>query len=382
MSTEKISLPQVMMLMVISRLSLTLVYFGTPPAFDQDVWWESFLAALVAIAIPWLTGRIARRFPQQTLLQVAELTLSRPVGRLIALLYLLYFLLVLTLNLRLVGEFFVFAFLTRTPIIVVIITVALLALWAVRSGVEVIGRFSQVIFPLLIASVFLIVLFLAQDIETKLLWPPRLSAVGPVPYLQDIINVSARTAEFAWLALLVPFVDQPAGLFRTAVRAQLWIGFAWVGMSVAIIGTLGRNFSPHFFPFYVSVQLVHVGDFLERPDVLFLSMWLFGMFLRITMLLWGTAVSAAQLLGLKTYRMMALPFAGIAATYALMIAGSFAEVQGFLAAEVFTPFGLIFVLLLPLLMLGVARLRRMRRPPPWQPPIQAGATAPGGESAE
>lgn len=366
---EKLSLTQVMMLLVTSRLSLTLVYFGTPPAFDQDVWWESFLAAMVAIAIPWLLGRISRRFPQQTLLQAADLTLTRPVGQGITLLYVLFFLLLLSLNLRLVGEFFAFAFLTRTPISLLIAVVAALALWAARAGIEVLGRMGQLIFPLIVGSLFLIVALIAHELDLRLLWPPRLAAAGPVPYMQDLVNVAARTAEFAWLGLLVPFVDQPSGLFRTAARAQLWIGVAWVVMSVAIIGSLGRDFSAHFFPFYVVARMVRVADFLERIDAVFLSMWLFGMLLRISMLLWAASVSTAQLLGLPNYRAVAVPLVGIAAIYALMMAGPFAEVESYLAAEVFTPLGLIFVLILPALVLGVARVRQLRRPPPWNPPM-------------
>lgn len=369
MSTEKLSVTQVMMLLVVSRLSLTLVYFGTPPAFDQDVWWESFVAALTAMAIPWLMHRIQQRFPQQTLPLVAELALSRPLGKVITLLYLLFFLLLLSLNLRLVGEFFIFAFLTRTPISVVIGIVAFLAVCATRAGIEVIGRIGQLIFPLLFGSIFLIIGLLAKDLDLGLLWPPRIITVGPVSYVQDLVNVSGRTAEFAWLAMLVPFVNQPSGLLRAAVRAQLWIGAAWVAMSVAIIGTLGRDFTPHYFPFYVAVRMVSVADFLERIDAVFLSMWLFGMFLRIAMLLWATSICATQLLELHNYRAVAVPFAGIASTYAVMMAGSFAEVQSYLAAEVFTPLGLIFVFLLPALMLGVATVRRMRLPPPWQPPM-------------
>lgn len=368
MKLEQISPTQVMMLLVVSRLSLTLVYFGTPPAFDQDVWWESFLAALAGIGVAWLIERITRRFPEQTLLEVAELTLSRPVGKLIALLYLLFFLLLLSLNLRLVGEFFIFAFLVRTPITVVILTVAFLALWATRAGIEVISRASQFVFPLLLGSIFLIVLLLVPDLKLKLLFPLRLTVAGPIPYLQDLINVSARTAEFAWLALLVPSITKPSGLLRTVVRAQLWIGFTWMVMSIAIIGTVGRDFTPHFFPFYVAVRVVRVADFIERIDAVLLSMWLFGMFLRLSMLLWAASISAARLFGIANYRIVSIPLVGIAATYSVMMAGSFAEVQRYLSAEIFTPVGLLFVLLLPLLMLIVGRVRRLRRPPRWQPP--------------
>jgi spore germination protein KB len=376
-TSERISLTQVMMLMVISRLSLTLVYFGTPPGIRQDVWWQSFFAALTGLLFLWVFDRIWRRFPTQTLFQVAEAVLGRSLGRLVSFLYLLFFLVNLSLNLRLVGEFFLYAFLPRTPIIVIIGIVTALAAWASHEGIEVIGRAGQVVFPLLIGSILLIVGLLAKDIKLHLLLPPVILYTGPLPHLQDMISVAARTVEFAWLGLLVPSVGDPRRLFGAAVRAQIWQGAVWVVMSIAIIGVLGRAIEEHYFPFFAAARMVHVADFLERIDSVFLAVWLFGMYLRLAVLLWSTALSTAQCLGLQSYRPLVLPIAGIAVSYSIAQARTFSELRGYLAPEIFTPFGLLFVFVFPVLLLGVAVVRRMRgAPPPWIPPIEPSATPP------
>jgi spore germination protein KB len=362
------------MMMVISRLTLSLVYWGTPPAVRQDRWWESFFAAMAGLLLLWVFDRIWRRFPTQTFLQVAETVLGRPLGKLVSLLYLLFFFLMVSLNLRLVGEFFLYAFLPRTPIIVVIGVVTALAAWASHEGIEVIARASQVVFPLLIGSILLIVLLLAKDVKLHLLLPPVILYTGPLPHLQDMINVAARNVEFAWLGLLVPSVSDPRRLFGAAARAHIWQGAVWMVMSIAIIGVLGREIEEHYFPFFAAARLVHIAEFLERVDSVFLAVWLFGMFLRLAVLLWSTATGAAQWLGLQSYRPLVLPLAGIAVSYSIAQARTFSELRGYLEPEVFTPLGLLFLFLFPVLLLGVAVVRRMRgAPPPWRPPIKPSA---------
>lgn len=346
------------MLVVLSRVSLTLVYFGTPPVVRQDVWWQSFFAALLGVGFLWVHHQLWQRYPDQTFVQVAETVLGRPLGKLVSLLYLLFFLLMLSLNLRLTGEFFLHAFLPRTPVIVVIGVVAALAAWSSRAGIEVMGRAGQVVFPLLIGSILLIVLLLLKDVQFERLMPPVILHTGPFPHLQDMFSVAGRTVEIAWLGMLVPFVNQREGLFRAAARAQIWQGAIWVIMNIAIFGVLGREIEAHYFPFFAAARLVQIADFLERIDSIFLAVWLFGMFLRAGVLLWALSVGTAQWLSLRQYRPLVLPLTGIAVGYAIAQANTFSEIQDYLAPETFTPLTLTFVLVIPLLLLAVSAVRR------------------------
>lgn len=359
LSLEKITPLQVMMLMIVSRLSLTLVYFGMPPGVDQDVWWQSFPAALTSLVPVFILSRIWRRFPEQSLFAVSEQVLGKWLGGLINLLYLLFFALLLSLNIRMVGDFFISAFLPRTPIMIVTGVLILLAVWATRAGIEVIGRAAQVVFPLLVGSILLIILLWGREMKLEYLLPLKLRLTGPLPHLQDMINVSARMVEVVWLGLLAPSVNQPEGLMRAVVKAHLWLGAVWVLMNITIIGVLGRTIDPYFFPFYDVVREIQVADFLERIDSLFLAVWLFGMFLRVSALLWSLSVGAAQWVRARDYRPLVLPLGGIALTYSILLAATFNDVQGALKPEVFTPFGLLFSTLFPLLLLLLAAFRRL-----------------------
>lgn len=358
MIRERISTVQLLMLVVLSRLSLTLIYYGTPPVLKQDVWWQSFPAALLGIGFVWLLDRLWRRFPDHTLPQIAEKALGKVAGKVFGLAYLLFWFQMFSLDLRLTGEFFVFAFLPQTPLVVIIAVIASLAVWAAKAGVEVIGRAAQVVFPFLIGSILLVVVLLGKDINLGQLWPPRILVTGPVPHLKDMVSVTARTLEFAWIGLLVPSLNQRNRIVRAVVGAQLVLGIMWTIMGIAVYGTLGQEIEAHFFPFYAAARLVSVADFLERIDAIFLAMWVLGMFLRGGMMLWSLSTSMATWLGVKDYRPLAAPLTGLAVAYAIAQVESFSELRDYLQPEVQTPFSLLFLLLLPMFVLGVAVLRR------------------------
>lgn len=361
MGNEKISARQLMMLAVVSRLSLTLIYFGSPPVVKHDVWWQAFLASLLAVFVTWLLDHLWRRFPEQTLVEVIHAVFGSVLGRLITFLYLFFWLLLLGLNLRLTGEFFLYAFLPRTPIVVVLAVVAVLAAWAAKAGIEVIARASQAVFLVLITSILLIVLLLVKDIKFANLLPIRLLLTGPIPHLKDMVSVTARTVEFTWVAMLVPFTTPRGGLFRAMATAQITQGVIWVIMNIAIYGVLGQEISRHYFPFFAAARMINIADFLERIDAVILAVWEFGMFLRAAALLWALSLGTAQWLGLRLYRPLVVPLGAIGVTIAVAQAGTFSEIQEYLSSETLTPFMLTFVLGFPMLTWAVAAVRGLPR---------------------
>lgn len=241
----------------------------------------------------------------------------------------------------------------------VIGVVAFLEAWAARAGVEVIGRAGQVIFPLLAGSVVLIFLLLLRDIDFSALWPPDLVRFGPVPLLKSTFDAIARSIEFIWLGMMVPYVNERRGLLRAAVLSVVWDWVTWTLITLAVAGTMVQFADLLNFPFFTATRLVSIADFLERIDALLLGVWLFGMFLRGSLLLWAAALGTAQWLGLKAYRPLVAPLTCVAVTYSIAQAENFSELRGYLKPETFTPFGLTFLVFLPVLVLLIAAVRRM-----------------------
>lgn len=358
---ERISAGQVWALVVLSRVSTGLVYHPAlaNPDLKQDAWLALLLGALLGIPMAWALSRLWRRFPGQSFPAVAERVLGTGLGKAVGAWYAFYLLWGVGMNLRMTGEFYVTVLLPRTPIIVVIAATAILVAWAARAGIEVICRAGQLILPLLAGSILFIFILLLRDMELRALTPVFVQS-GPAAIAKEMFSVLARTSELFSVGLLVPFVREPHRLFRAAAGAMVATGLLLACMAVAVTGTLAEAQTSLYFPFYDATRLIAIADFLERLDAVVIGLWLFGMFLRIGLLLWGSALCAAQVLGLRAYRALALPLVGLAVTYAIAQAESLPELRGYLRPESFTPFMLTSLFVVPLLVLAVAVLRGQR----------------------
>lgn len=359
---ERISPGQVMTLLLTSRISQSLVFWGTVTGIGQDYWWESFLATLSGIPLIWLLHSLFQRNPNLGLLGVAERLLGKFLGKVVGLLYCLFFLMLCSLSIRLVSAFIRFAFLPHTPRILVMAMVTYLAVVTVSGGLEVAARISQVVAPALILAILLVVLLVAKDFQLRFFWPPGFLYKNPLLYLQDAIGIHARTVEWLWVGLMIPLVKEMPKLKAMLVRGQVILSMILAAMAIGMVGILGGEMEFHYFPFYQVTRMVSVADFLERMDIVVATIWPFGMILRSSMLLWATAHSTAHLFSLRDHKALLFPLGTLAIVLAVAQAESFSELQTFISFEVYTPFTLTFVLLIPLLLLGVAVLRGKKGP--------------------
>lgn len=346
------------MLIVVSRVTFTLGYFPAManPDLKQDAWLVSLFGAAAGIPFVYMLNLLWSRFPGQTFAEVVDLVLGRIVGRTVLGWYTLVLLMLFALDLRLAGEFFVYTVLQRTPLIVLIATVAILATWAAKGGLEVMARASQVIFPLLIGSLLFIFLLLIKDIRFSLFQPVFLQS-GAVAHLKETIQIVGRNLELIALGLIVPAVSDRDRLMRILVLTYMWVAFIWVMMAVAITGVLGAFQDVLYFPFYTVTRQIMVADFLERIDYVIVGIWSFGMYLRAGLTLWACSRFAAQWFGLKEHQPVVISLAGIGMTLSIAMATSLSEVRSFLRGESFVPFMLTFIWVIPMIVLGVAVVR-------------------------
>lgn len=349
-----------MSLFVVSRISLTLIYHGSDPVVKQDVWWEVVADTfLMALAI-WGLSFLWRRFPGQNLVQVMEILLGPVLGKAMALLYVLFAMLMFSSSMRLAGDVFVITSLPRTPLVLVVGGLAALAARCVRAGIEVLARCAEAILPILAGSMIVIFIVLLPHIRLGQLLPFEVLAVGPLPHLRATVGTLARTVELVSVGMLFPLCHPQEQVPRMLYRAEVLLAIGWVSMFIAIVGVLGGDFRPFPYPWLMTMRTVEAIRFIERIDALILPLWVLGIFIRVSLLLWTAAQVLTQILGLRQYQLLAFPLASIATTYAITQAASVSDLLDQLREEVLTPFMLTFVVVIPLGLLLLALLRGIR----------------------
>lgn len=322
----------------------------------------SFLVAALPIAL--MLGLLARRHPHQALGELACHLLGPFFGRALALLVALISTALTALSLRDVAEVIPVAILPATPLLALAVPFTVVAVYGAYCGAEVLARLS-VFFVLANVVIFL----LALATLSGLVHPLRLLPLYEHSPLQLFVAAWPPIGWYAesWTFLaLAALVDQAhragRGLAAGAALATLAL-MLFTALSLAVFG---HQFVADFnFPVYSLFQQITIGEFVERLDVILISIWLLGMIVKTATHLWLAANAAGFALGMANER----PLLPALAAVALILMALIPNLPWLFlfSTTLWTPFSLSLGLGIPALLLAASWLRgRQCRQPDMQ----------------
>ena len=121
---------------------------------------------------------------------------------------------------------------------------------------------------------------------------------------------------------------------------------------------LGAAAGLYNYPTFQVSRLINVGELLNRMEIIIMVAFLSMGFVKISVLLYGTVLGSAQLLGLRTYRPLILPLGILMIILSLINFKSVTE-NIWVANQIYPIYAIPFEVIIPLLTLSVAVLRRL-----------------------
>lgn len=353
----RIDWKQVAWLIIISRsvTFISLEALNSPPA-NQQTWMVGPIALgfAMVMAIPFLI--LVKRFPRQTIIQYSE-TLLGPLGKLIGVFYIWFFIHTSAITLRQLGGFFTTAIMPETPTLVFIISLALLAASAVRNGIEVIGRTGQVIGPAIFITFILIMALVAKDVNPKALLP--LFDKGFSQLLYGGLLYAPRCTEILVVAMAAPYLNLKQDINKATFTGFAVYFFFYTLVDAAVIGVFGVEEAKTLaFPFFSLTQIISIGDFLERVEVFYLIFWILSLLIKVTIFYYAAALGTAQILRLKDYKPLTFPLGTIIVILSVILFESHVELKEFTSYEIWTFYALPFIVFLPLALLLTELVRK------------------------
>ncbi|OPX87887.1 MAG: Spore germination protein YndE [Pelotomaculum sp. PtaB.Bin013] len=354
----KISGRQAIFLMVglVLPTAFLFVASGTARLAKQDGWLSILLAILVALLIACLAANLGRRFPDKTPFQYPEVILGRWPGKVVALLYIWFFIHMNSEIIREYGSFLVSAFMPETPIIVFELLIMVIAAYAVRNGLEVFTRANEIVLPVILVSNILLVIMATPEMDLKKLLPVFVDN-GSVPIIKGAAMPALWMGEIFIMAVLIPYLNKTKEAFKIAASATIITGFFMIIAFVDIIAIFGPEVTAGwFFPSLNGARMIHLANFLDRLEPIIMIIWVAGALIKISILYWAAVLGSAQWLELKDYKPLVLPVGVILLALSIMAHDSIMDLFAFLS--LFAPAELIFMAGIPLLLLVVAVIRR------------------------
>lgn len=339
---------------IVSTLILSVP--GIMVSFAKQNAWMSILPAMfTGIVNIWVLTALSKRHPGKSIIQYSSIICGRWFGTVLGLFftYYLFFFISSTVNEH--AGFISIILLLKTPPIISMTTMLLLCALAVLAGVEAIARCNEIIVPIIVFLLIPIFVFSIRDMELARLSP--VLADGIMPVLKGAIVPSAWMSQFFFLGWFLPHLNEKS----PHIRRNLLLSMASVVMLIIAIDivtiTIFGPITPRLkFAFFKVIQYIGLIGSLERLEAIAIAIWILGIFIKVSMLLYMFCISASQLFGARNYRRTILPVTLFSVVGSVWIFKSDAEFQAWIT---FTYPILAFITqsLLPLLLLAIDTLK-------------------------
>lgn len=323
----------------------------------HDAWLAVLSGFAVAVPFAFFYAALAKKFPGMNLVQIHDLIYGPYFGKTISIFYIGYLVMVLSFNIRLLGDFYVTFLMPQTPLVVFLIVLTLTCAYAVRNGIEVLARIG----PLLVANAFFIIII------TSLLLLKDMNFANFLPVFEAPLR---KLIQGTHIVSAIPFGEIVIFLTMTAALAEpkhttrnLLLGLALGGISFLIItlrntAVLGDTAAILTSPSFQAARLINVRNVLTRMDILIAVGLTSMIFLKCSLFFYAAIISLSELLSLKTYLPLILPIGGITIILAL-ISWESAGVVAKLSINTSPIFVIPFIYLFPSLSLMIAKIRNL-----------------------
>lgn len=333
---------------------------GLASAAGQDAW----IGALIGIALGWAAlvvySFLWRLYPNKTFVGMCEAALGRPLGKSLSVLFVFGSFIGSTTVLFYVGNFYSIQFISHTPMAFINALFAVVVVLGVRLGLEAIARTAELLLPWFLILFVILVATLTPQIRFEQFRPVMES--GIIRTLWAGISFTG-TAYFPliYLFAITPHVRNPAKARKALLLAASAGGLCVVVITVLCILVLGPNItSRNMFPSYALVKKINVGNFLQRIEALMAGLWFITTYIKTTFYFYGWVTSFSEVLGLRRYRTVTLPFGIMLVVFSLVVYPDVAYMQQW-DTTIYLPYITTIGLILPLIVLGIALARKALR---------------------
>ncbi|MFC7393124.1 GerAB/ArcD/ProY family transporter [Scopulibacillus cellulosilyticus] len=353
----KISSSQMSILMFTSITSTGILLLPSA-AFQyakRDVWIALIIGAILGFFAVFAACRLHQYFPKKTIVQYSEILLGRFVGKIIGFIYIFFVYYLNSYILREYSESLITNFLPKTPLFIVIGCMVLVCSFAVRGGVEVLGRCAQVFMPVVVLLFLLILILLIPDLDPSNIFPVMDN--GMIPPLKGSLVAMIWFGEYMLISSLLPFVSDPKKGLRTGFVSVLATLLIIVTVSLIILSLFGELMGGYLFPVIVAVRYISIADFIEHVEAIIMAIWIVGAFMKITLFYYVTVLETAQWLKLSDYKPLVFPLGFLLILMCLWI---YPDLQQLVEAVgiAFTAFSVFIEVSLPVLLLFLVFIRQ------------------------
>jgi len=353
----RISPLQMTMIMhpTITATAILLVPAITAKYAKQDLWISPILASFIGFFTVFVIFQLNKNFPEKTFIEYCTDIIGKIPGKVIGIFYLIYYLHQTGIIIQEYGQFVVGNFLHQTPLVVVMVSMVLVCASAVYGGLEVIGRTSQIILPVVGLFFILVVIMLLKDLDFLEILP--IFERGPMPALMGAYTPSGWFSEMFLISFMLPYLKQQQKGLKWGMICVFSIVLIMVIANLVTYMLFGPLTEFFTYPVMNAVRYISIAEFLEHLEAIIMAIWVASTFIKISMFYYVIVLGAAQWLNLSDFRPIILPIGFLLIVVSIWSTPNLLEMVHFLST-----YEAIYLIVpqtfIPLILLGILWVRK------------------------
>lgn len=355
----RISGKQLFWMIATMQVSMTILLTIHPAlmAAKQDAWLSMLSATLIGMFIAFICTRINRKYPGQTFVNYLPKLVGIWLARFLFVMYGAFWFIILAMVLQQYADFILATLLPRTPILVPIIAMLLVAVYVTRTGIEGIGRCSEVLGPFLLIMIILSLLLSIQDIHLNRVLPFYVDSGWKV-ILKGSLPTSTFLGDCIMLVFLLAFLGQSDRGTKPAVLGVATTGLLTSTATFVLVTLFGDQMAAgQTYPFFNLVRYISVYNFFQNLDAILIPIWIIGVFMKVSLYLFVCTYGTAQVFNIAKWPRMLWIVTPIILIIALL-PRSYFDSSVFFPQKIAVPFLFpIHMLGVPLLLWGIASFK-------------------------
>lgn len=248
------------------------------------------------------------RFQGQNFVQYSITILGKYAGRLVGIIFPLFFLLVCALLQRGLSQLLNTAFMQETPPEVILIVSYLVIAYAARKGIEVFARVAEILGPLFLLSIILLGLMDLPHVDIDRLKPQF--EQGAYPFLIGSPFILTFYGICIMMAMFIPLCNRPENGFLAKFIA-VSMGAFFVGVIVSnSIAIFGFEQAERMYALGLeTARMINLGGILERVEIIWMLTAIGVGIMASANMIWAFSLGVSQVVGMSTYKPLVYPAA-------------------------------------------------------------------------
>jgi spore germination protein KB len=271
----------------------------------RDAWTAALFFFAAGSVMCLLVGALARRLNGRDFVSLVQQALGIWPGKLLLIIFLVWLFHTISFIIWQMGSFISLSLLPNAPFTAVLIVIILPPVYAVYKGIEDIARCGQIIFIPTTLTLLLLLLLHIPEVNPENLMPILGDGISNI--LQAGFVTLPWAGEIVLVLFLVPYLKDSRKTARFSFITVSLIGFGGLIGEIFYTAVFGPLLQHLINPFYAIVRYIRPTAFIERYDIFFVAIILFGSFIKISLFIYIFVLCLSRVLGMTSHRPLVLP---------------------------------------------------------------------------